>query len=447
MEASGNQPLDSMDSDQATETCQVSEEEELRRSGRPRNNTEKMLAFQREEAHKKEKRLTHLYEQWKIQARTAREQLKSNLPESEIAALIDTLEKGKDNVINIYAEIRAHLVPSSETRRRIDACEAVTKDIVKIAYERIAGIDGDFDGETVKQHLRELLKRDYARSIYGSTASPSSKSSSCKSSQRSMSSMVAAKRTDAAAELAAKEAEYEVLLQEEKQKERIQLLEEQQKRELELQKRELERLKAERDVKAARARLEVYNQEVMLESNVCPSDHNPQESHHVSLQQPVTAAVIQQPVSPQQPVSQAVIQQPTNIPTPVLPPLTDVSYLAQAVQDTIALNRLPMPEPSVFTGDPIQFIEWRASFISLIDRKNISSADKLHYLRKYIGGPARKTLDGIFYRSDDEAYKDAWNRLNHRYGPQFLWEKELPIAADTVTEIQIGDPEVKGFRH
>lgn len=74
----------------------------------------------------------------------------------------------------MYVEIRDHLTPSSETRRRIDACEAVTKDIVKIAYERIVGIDGDFDGERVKQRLCELLKRDNARSVYGSTVSPSS---------------------------------------------------------------------------------------------------------------------------------------------------------------------------------------------------------------------------------------------------------------------------------
>ncbi|XP_032396233.1 uncharacterized protein LOC116704734 [Etheostoma spectabile] len=31
-------------------------------------------------------------------------------------------------------------------------------------------------------------------------------------------------------------------------------------------------------------------------------------------------------------------------------------------------------------------------------------------------------------------------------GPQFLWEKELPPAVYTVTEIQIGDPEVKGVQ-
>lgn len=123
MEASENLSQDSRDSDQKMDACKDSEEEELRRSGRLRTPTEKMLAFQREEAHKKEKTLIHLYEQWKTEARKAREQLKLDIAESEIAALIDTLEKGMNNVTKIYVDIRDHLTPSSETRRRIDACE------------------------------------------------------------------------------------------------------------------------------------------------------------------------------------------------------------------------------------------------------------------------------------------------------------------------------------
>lgn len=253
MEASGNLRLDDEKSDQEEDACKDSEEDQLRRSGRGRNPMDKMLSFQREEAHKKEKRLTHLYEQWKIQARNAREQLKLDIPENQLAALKDTLEKGKDDLTNVYVEIRYHLTPSSE-RRRIDACEAVTQDIVKIAYEAIAGIDGDFDSEAVKQRLRELLNRDYARSIYSSRASPSSQHSSSNHGQPSVCSTVAAKRIDAAAELAAKEAEYEVLLEEERQTERIQLLEEQQKRELEAQKHELKRLNVEKDIKGTRAR-------------------------------------------------------------------------------------------------------------------------------------------------------------------------------------------------
>jgi len=350
MEASANLPPDDRDSEQIMD--KDNEEEELRRSGRLRNPTEKMLAFHKEEAHKKEKRLTHIYEQWKTQARKAREQLKVNIPQSDIAALIDTLEDGKNNVIDMYMEIRAHLTPSSETRCRVDACEAVTRDIVKIAFERISGIDGEFDSEEVKQRLHELLQRDYAHSIYGSTASRSSKNSSKGSSQHSV---IAVKRADAAAELAAKEAEYEVLLKEERQKVKIQLLEEQQRRELEAQKLELERLKAEKDIRAARARFTTYDQEIMQEASVHSADQrSTKEQQHVYLHQPVSSASI---------------QQPAYVTVTTSPARTDVSYLAQTVQDSIALNRLPMPEPSVFTGDPIQFIEWKAAFTSLIDKK------------------------------------------------------------------------------
>lgn len=55
-----------------------------------------------------------------------------------------------------------------------------------------------------------------------------------------------------------------------------------------------------------------------------------------------------------------------------------------------------MPMPTVFGGDPIHYIEWRASFMSLIDRKGISSADKLYYLKKYVSGPAHNVLKAPF---------------------------------------------------
>lgn len=44
-------------------------------------------------------------------------------------------------------------------------------DIIKINHERITGIDGDFYAGQVKGCLRELLRCDYPRSIYESTAS------------------------------------------------------------------------------------------------------------------------------------------------------------------------------------------------------------------------------------------------------------------------------------
>lgn len=143
--------------------------------------------------------------------------------------------------MSIYVEIRNHTMPSTEIRCRVDTYEAVTADIIKIIHESITDIIGDFDAEQVKGQLCQLLCRDYARSIYGSTASMS-----CKTNVLSIQpfSDMAAKCTDAAAELVSKEAEYEVLQEEEKLKERIQHLEEHQMKDLEVQKGKFEPLKA-----------------------------------------------------------------------------------------------------------------------------------------------------------------------------------------------------------
>lgn len=190
--------------------------EEPRHSCRSRNPTEKMLELQKDEAQKRERKLSCLYDQWKPQARKARNQLKADIPESQLASLVDTIESAKENVLSMYVEIRDRITPSTEIRRRIDACEAVTRDILKIAYERISGINGDFNSGEEKQRLHELLHHDYALSIYGSSASHDS----IHSSYHSRASSVVAKHAEAAANLAVKEAEYKVLLEEEKLKEK-----------------------------------------------------------------------------------------------------------------------------------------------------------------------------------------------------------------------------------
>lgn len=211
------------------------------------------------------------------------------------------------------------------------------------------------------------------------------------------------------AELAAKEAEYSI-------------------QEIEAQKFELEKLKAEKDLKAARARLQAYDQEMAQEDSIHSSDSNLGEQQDVS-------------VTPQQHVVPFPIQCPTNITAKSSPPKSDISYLAQAFQDIIALNRLPATEPSVFNGDSIQFIEWKAACVLLIDGKTISSADKLHYLKRYVGGPARKSLDGIFYRNDNEAYNDVWNKLNQQYGQPFVIQKAFREKQAKWPKIQPRDAE------
>ncbi|XP_077381716.1 uncharacterized protein LOC144021358 [Festucalex cinctus] len=367
-----------------------------------------MQLYQEEEAHRKVKLLYKVYDEWKKQVRTTREQLKCDISNSQIASLMDIVEKERDSVLKLYTEIRDHITPSSDTRRLMDACEAVTKDIIKVAHERLAGID-DYDSDQVKIRLREFLKSEYAHSIYSSSGSLSSQHS-VSNKTFSAEAVIAIKRAEAAAELAAQEAEYEVLLEEEKQKEMIQLLEEKKKMALETQKRELENIQAKTNIRSARARLMAYDQEIKSEGD----EHIIADSSRV-VQRPATFPI-------QVPKSNMVSTSPTQ---------SDILYLAQALQDSVAMNRLPMPEPSTFTGDPVHFIEWKASFNALIDKKNISPADKLHYLKKYVEGPARNALDGIFYRNDSDAYKDAWERLNQRMCiNQYIQEKKIPKTLD-----------------
>lgn len=180
----------------------------------------------------------------KTQVRETRERLKLDIKDKGMSELADIIEKGRDDVLKLYSEIRNQMAPSSDIRRKIDACDAITRDIVRIILERLSGVDEDFDAEREITRLHGLLEHDYAQSIYGSTAASNR-------SQRSSASQLTAKRADAAAELAAKEAEYEIVLEEQRQQERIKALEEEHKKQMAAQTSEMERLKAQRDVKAA----------------------------------------------------------------------------------------------------------------------------------------------------------------------------------------------------
>lgn len=288
--------------------------------------------------------------------------LKKDISESELATLADDIEKGTTEIMKLYDEIREHVTSSAELRRKIDACDAVTKDIVRIVLERISAIGREFNEEDERHILRHLLAHDYVHSIYG-TASQS------RSSHHSESPSLAAKRAEAAAELAAKVVQYKSKQEEIKQKEKIRSMEEHYKGELEIQEAHLETLQAERERDVARARLEIYEREIK------------QESVHQPMQ-PSNQSIVNVHADPQCPYS----ERPA--------PHTDISSLAQAIPENILTNRLPIPTPTVFGGDPIYYIEWKASFQSLIDNKSISSADKLYYLKKYVSGKALKCIEG-----------------------------------------------------
>ncbi len=78
--------------------------ESTRHSKRKHVPTEKMLAYQQEESQKKEKKIVSPYNQWKIEARSACEHLKSDALETQLAIVGETLETAKQKVLCAYDE-------------------------------------------------------------------------------------------------------------------------------------------------------------------------------------------------------------------------------------------------------------------------------------------------------------------------------------------------------
>lgn len=114
--------------------------------------------------------------------------------------------------------------------------------------------------------------------------------------------------------------------------------------------------------------------------------------------------------------------------------------LAQAIASSLSMNCLPVPEPTTFHGDPLQFTDWKMSFIVLIDRKPLPPSEKMVYLKNYLAGEARKAVEGFFYRDLESAYNGAWKVLQDRYGNPFIRQKTFRDKLMRWPKINTNDP-------
>ena len=94
--------------------------------------------------------------------------------------------------------------------------------------------------------------------------------------------------------------------------------------------------------------------------------------------------------------------------------------LTRSFAEQISLSRLLPPEPSVFSSDPISYPAWKSSFDTLIDQRGIPPNERIHYLKKYLGGSAREAIEGYFLLSTDDAYDEARLLLEEKYGGSFV---------------------------
>ncbi|XP_062614169.1 uncharacterized protein LOC134275907 [Saccostrea cucullata] len=115
------------------------------------------------------------------------------------------------------------------------------------------------------------------------------------------------------------------------------------------------------------------------------------------------------------------------------------SILAKVFADSVNLNRLPIPEPSVFTGDPLRFVEWKTAFHALIERKGIPEQERLFYLKRYVAGEALQAIDGFFYSGSSSAYENARQVLQDRYGHPFVMQKAFRKRLENWPKITEGN--------
>ena len=408
--------------------------QEVLQGQRVRKLTEKGQELQVEQIRRLERRFNSNYERWKALVKDAKQACKAHSSNTVLQEHTAKIRKASTELEEIYEAIRRVQTPHQDMRRRIDTCEEITKEIIEAANECLESNEQEEDFKSAKSlKLRpaaQSINSSHSRSVRRSHASSviSSRSSNLSS----------LKGQDAAAEAAANEAALEVLNEQEQHFKELQRLEaedkrlqaeqeaaaaqlrakqeaenEKRKQTLEAKRREIERLETVKKIKAAKARQEVYKQSICSDAEISELLHS---GGSVKVKKETTPQNIpkQQSVTPQ-----AVIHSTSwNV-----KPEDDTTALIRALAESVVANRLPVPEPAVFNGDPLRYNDWKISFQTLIDRKNIPGEEKIYYLRKYIGGPAKKAVESFFMLGTETAYLSAWTILEERYGNPFLIAK------------------------
>ncbi|XP_076740274.1 uncharacterized protein LOC143418645 [Maylandia zebra] len=394
-------------------TSKATKEGSLRKSQRVKKFTERGQALHDEKVNKLQARFKVSYEMWKVVAKQGKKALEEPVS-AKLKELIGRVEHTSAEVKQVYDELRNHETPDADTRRRVDTCDAVSQKMIKLAQEKLAA-------EEDEELSERLVHWSDIGSAFNSAASQRSKGSNSRQSRSS--SKLSVKRQEAAAELAATEATLKIMEELESERKALEILEaenaEKQKA-LEQKRRELERLETVKRMNAAKARLKVYNDEGSSDEEISDLLHERSKRRNVTAK-PMNQFAHSQLNANAEPfdMPQANLRsQPRESKQE-----DSTTTLAQALAESIHISRLPVPEPTVFNGDPLKYKDWKMSFQMLIDRKNIPVNEKIYYLHKYVGGPARKAVESYFLLGTERAYYSAWNILEERYGSSFVITK------------------------
>nr|XP_021329350.1 uncharacterized protein LOC110439121 [Danio rerio] len=414
---------------QEPSTNEAAKEESLRKSQRVRKFTEKGQALHDEKVNKFQTHFKACYDEWKSAAKQAKKALENPVSVT-LHDHIAHVQYASLEVKQTYDKLRSYVTPDGDTRRRVDTCDAVSQKLIKLAEDWLV------ESGSVKDVAKGSLRWSEAGSVFISAASQKSKSAR---STYSSSSRLSVKKQEAAAELAATEAALKVMEEMDRERNELENLEAENRQRLAIQeaenaeklkaleqkRRELERLETIKKMNAAKARLKVYEEEINSDEEISDLLHDNVKQRKAA---PKPGSLPEPLLTPSKPTVKlhqfSALPQTTRCQLPNNATQEDsTTALARALAESINISRLPVPEPAVFNGDPLKYKDWKMSFQTLIDRKNIPVNEKIYYLRKYVGGPARRAVESYFLLGTDEAYYAAWDTLEERYGGSFVIAK------------------------
>lgn len=416
------------------DSAQQVQSEEPRRSERARTLTEKGKEFQKEKTKGLIQRFDSIYDRWKALTKVAKKSVIKQDPSNILEEHISTIERELSELNIVYDEYRRIDSPDHEMRCKMDKCTSVTEIVVKNAQSQIQGTE------------EETVWPD-AGSVFASSASSVSLAASKYSKANSILSHASSvKRQEAAAEYAATQAVLKIMAEQELHQEKLQRLETEGKaiaadqeaaavsRRLQAEKEETER-KIEREKKEAALLKQQQEESVARERSVQDLKRELERLEELKRLNSARAKLkvydegefplntelitVMQATKQINPVYQKTLKDEP--PRHVVQ--DDSGELVKVLAEAISANRLPIPEPNIFSGDPLKFNHWKSSFHTLIEKKNIPATEKIFFLQKYVGGAAKEALEGYFLTDSEDSYYAAWDLLNERYGEPFVIAK------------------------
>ncbi|CAC5418285.1 unnamed protein product [Mytilus coruscus] len=113
---------------------------DLRRSTREVKYTDRMSEYRQEEFNKRKQKLMTIFDKWKDNVRKCRNLLKKECQESVLVDIIDSVKHLESSVVEHFEDLRTLGTITPEIARKVDACVAISADLLKTVNERLCEI-------------------------------------------------------------------------------------------------------------------------------------------------------------------------------------------------------------------------------------------------------------------------------------------------------------------